>query len=103
MQKHPFKDILSVLKRSEMRSTLFWWMLDHHDELLAAGAGRRVRWPQLCATFTTLGLTDGCGNTPSSLVARRTWHNVRLFAAKVRAAGAVAPSRMGRLARMVAA
>ena len=73
--------VLPALERSNERSSLFWWMLEHHDEMLAAVSGRRPRWVQLCATFATLDLKDGQGNLPSPEAARRTWRNVREFAA----------------------
>ena len=77
--------VLPALERSEERSSLFWWMLQHHDEMLKAAMGRRPRWAQLCATFEALDLKDGQGNLPSPEAARRTWRNVREFAASAAA------------------
>jgi hypothetical protein len=77
------KSVLHVLECSEERSTLFWWMLDHHDELVAVAAGSRLRWRQLCEGFAALGLKDGKGNVPSREAARRTWLHVREVMAKL--------------------
>jgi hypothetical protein len=79
--KRQLRVVLSALERSDERSPLFWWMLEHHDELLTAATSRRPRWVQLCVKFDTLGLKDGQGNTASPEAARRTWRNVREFAA----------------------
>ncbi len=79
--KRQLKVVLPALERSDERSSLFWWMLEHHDEMLAAASGHRPRWAQLCVTFAALSLRDGQGNLPSPEAARRTWRNVREFAA----------------------
>ncbi|MBN9560452.1 MAG: hypothetical protein J0H14_06935 [Alphaproteobacteria bacterium] len=79
--KRQLKAILPVLERGGERSSLFWWMLDHHDEMVAAANGRRPRWKQLCTKFEGLGLTDGFGKPPSPEAARRTWRHVRKLAA----------------------
>ncbi len=84
--KRELREVLPALKRGEERSTLFWWMLDHIDELVAAANGRRPRWGQLCERFASLDLKDGRGCLPSPEAARRTWRHVRLYAASQEAA-----------------
>jgi hypothetical protein len=59
------------------RSSLFWWMLEHHDEIVAAKAGRRIRWKQFCADVTALGIGDTRGKPVSERNARETWWQVR--------------------------
>lgn len=90
--------LLPALERGEARSSLFWWMLDHHDELAAAALGRRPHWQQLCERFASLDLKDGHGSAPSPEAARRTWRNVRAFVAeealKLRQPKPRAPSRI---------
>jgi hypothetical protein len=84
--KRELREVLPALKRGEERSTLFWWMLDQIDELVAAANGRRPRWGQLCERFASLDLKDGRGCLPSPEAARRTWRHVRLYAASQEAA-----------------
>ena len=84
--KRELREVLPALKRGEERSTLFWWMLDHIDELVSAANGRRPRWGQLCERFASLDLKDGRGCLPSPEAARRTWRHVRLYAASQEAA-----------------
>lgn len=59
------------------RSSLFWWMLEHHDRLLEAAAGRRFRWRDLCGEFAALGLSDVEGKPVSAETARKTWARAR--------------------------
>jgi hypothetical protein len=84
--KRALRAVLPALTHGEERSTLFWWMLDHLDELVSAANGRRPRWGQLCERFASLDLKDGHGRPPSPEAARRTWRHVRLFAASQEAA-----------------
>ncbi len=69
--------VLEHIARSQDRSPLFWWMLDHHDEIVKAAQGRRIRWRQFCADVTALGLTDTRGGPVTERNARETWRQVR--------------------------
>lgn len=69
--------VLEHIARSTDRSSLFWWMLDHHDEIVTAARGRRIRWKQFCADVTALGLTDTRGKPVTERNARETWRQVR--------------------------
>jgi hypothetical protein len=76
----------SIIDRVEMpyqRSKLFEWLLAHHDEMVAASAGRRVEWRRLCAEFAKEGLTDGEGNLAKARTARMTWWRVRKEKARI--------------------
>jgi hypothetical protein len=76
----------SIIDRVEMpyqRSKLFEWLLAHHDEMVAASAGRRVEWQRLCAEFAKDGLTDGEGNPANARTARMTWWRVRKEKARI--------------------
>jgi hypothetical protein len=76
----------SIIDRVEMphqRSKLFEWLLAHHDEMVAASAGRRVEWRRLCAEFAKEGLTDGEGNPANARTARMTWWRVRKEKARI--------------------
>ena len=76
----------SIIGRVEMpyqRSKLFEWLLAHHDEMVAASAGRRVEWRRLCVEFAKEGLTDGEGNPANARTARMTWWRVRKEKARI--------------------
>jgi hypothetical protein len=87
--------VVSEITRSGDRSTLFWWLVDHHDEIACAAKGRRLRWVALCAQFTAAGLTDMNGKSASVATARRTWFRVREMVAEAREreASAAAPTK----------
>ena len=69
--------VLREITYSADRSALFWWMVEHHDELAQAAQGRRLRWKPLCERFAALGLTDVKGRVPSERTARATWGRAR--------------------------
>src|SRR5580704_3288486 len=71
------KAILKAIARGEDRSSLFWWMVEHHDEILAAAEGRRIQWGTFCAEAARLGLTDTKGKPPTTRNARETWRQAR--------------------------
>ena len=96
----------AVLRRSAQRtdrSSLFWWMVEHHDELKTTASGRRLQWAALCTRFAELSLTDINGKPASPRTARETWlrarraveeANRRLAAKPPARVGAVYPSRI---------
>jgi hypothetical protein len=75
------------------RSSLYWWMVDHHAALLAEGKAGRMPWLKLCKRFIALGLTDGSGKPPSPARACKTWREacIEVMAAADRAAPARLP------------
>jgi hypothetical protein len=76
--------VLREIAHSAERSPLFWWMVEHHDELAQAAEGRRLRWKQLCERFADLGLTDVNGKVASERTARATWARARRAVAEAR-------------------
>ena len=43
--------MLREITQSADRSCLFWWMVEHHDELKTTASGRRLQWAALCTRF----------------------------------------------------
>jgi hypothetical protein len=80
----PSRAILTTIGRSEARSPLFWWMVEHHDAIIAAAAGERIRWGAFCAEATRLGLTDTRGRPPTERNARETWRQARRVVARAK-------------------
>lgn len=76
--------ILREITYSADRSSLFWWMVENHAELVAASAGRRLQWRPLCDRFARLGLTDHSGQVASERTARATWERARRVIAETR-------------------
>ncbi len=69
------------VKEGGDRSPLFWWLVDHAEELTRERAARRIAWEKHCARFERLGILDATGNPPSVATARKTWWRVRKFLA----------------------
>jgi hypothetical protein len=86
------KAILRTIERSEQRSSLFWWMVEHHDELVNASEGRRIIWATFCAEAVKRGLRDTRGEVPSERNARETWRQARIAVAEARGAEAAKPA-----------
>ena len=98
--------ILEHLKQGPERSSLFWWLHEHHDELMAASAGRRIRWEQIAERLADLGLSDRTGKAASAASARQTWLRVRKLVAREteprgsagsKLAGVIPPAQPSRL------
>ena len=77
--------VLRKLDQSADHSTLFHWMVEHHDNMVARANGGRMRWTDLCVTFASLGLTTREGEPPDEMNARQTWYRVRKDVAQKRA------------------
>ena len=88
------KAIVGELARSSERSSLFWWMVEHHDALAGASGGRRIRWQPLCQKFAALGLTDGTGKPANEKTAGETWLRARTEVARQRKDRAKAEAEM---------
>jgi hypothetical protein len=74
---------LERIARPNTRSSLFWWLFEHHDAVMQSAEGRRQDWKGLCATFEFEGLTDLDGNPANARTARMTWWRVRKEKARV--------------------
>ena len=72
------KEVTALIERGPLHSTLYYWLLEHHDELLAAAQAGPIRWAPLCAKFVSLGLSNKHGSIASPATARQTWLRVRL-------------------------
>jgi hypothetical protein len=84
-RKRDTKAILRIIERSEERSPLFYWMVEHHDEILQAAGGKRIRWAPFCAKAVALGLVDTRGQAPTERNARETWAQARRAMQEARA------------------
>jgi hypothetical protein len=78
------RSVVREITHGANRSSLFWWMVENHDQLASAVGGRRLQWTRLSARFAKLGLTDANGQVPSEQTARKTWQRVRRAVAKAR-------------------
>jgi hypothetical protein len=78
-----FKAILSAVARGD-RSSLFCWLVEHHDELIEQAAGKRMRWEPLCKRFAEHGLTDINGRPATPRTARETWFQARRVVAEAK-------------------
>lgn len=65
-------------------STLFRWLHENHDTLVAEFAKRPPRWVALVLEFAEAGLTDRRGKAPTCHGARQTWLRVRRAVAQER-------------------
>jgi len=70
-------DVLKDIVEGPQRSTLFYWLVEHHNEIAQAAAGRSIRWEPLRIRFAELGLTDGDGKPATAETSRLTWFKVR--------------------------
>ncbi|MGH7120586.1 MAG: hypothetical protein ACREFP_16625 [Acetobacteraceae bacterium] len=90
------KAILRTIERSERRSSLFWWMVEHHDEVMTAAKRERIHWVGFCVEAGRRGLKDTRGRPPTPRIARDTWAEAKRVVAAARAAeGKQAPPRPG--------
>ena len=78
------RSVVREITHGANRSSLFWWMVENHDQLASAVGGRRLQWTRLSARFAKLGLTNANGHAPSEQTARKTWQRVRCAVAKAR-------------------
>jgi hypothetical protein len=76
-ERKGLRAVLREITHGADRSPLFWWMVEHHDDLAQAAEGRRMRWRVLCEQFEALGLTDVNGKPASERTARATWGRAR--------------------------
>ena len=71
--------VLKHVARPEKRSPLFWWLLEHHDELRQAQveSGLGMSWQILRMDFEEMGITAHGGKPVTAETARITWFRVR--------------------------
>ena len=79
-----FQAILEEVARGGDRSSLFWFLVKHHDELQQQAEGKRLRWQALCERFAQHGLTDARGEAASPKTARQTWLRARKAVAEAK-------------------
>jgi hypothetical protein len=77
--------ILAQVERPYERSSLFEWLMTHHDEMVAAADGRRIEWSRLCGEFAKVGLTGADRKPANAATARKTWQRVRKEHARIEA------------------
>jgi hypothetical protein len=92
-RKRDTRTILKLIEQSEERSPLFWWMVKHHDEMVATSNGKRIRWAPFCEKAAGLGLVDTRGSPPTERNARETWLQARKAVATARERAAANPPR----------
>jgi hypothetical protein len=85
--------ILKTIERSDERSPLFWWMVEHHDEMIQSAHGQRIRWASFCARAVEKGLVDTRGRPPTERNARETWAQARRAVQEARAQLAARPPK----------
>jgi hypothetical protein len=85
-RKRDTRALLKLIEHSEERSPLFWWMVEHHDDMLTTAHGKRIRWAPVCLKLAALGLVDTRGLAPTERNARETWLQARKAVAAARAA-----------------
>lgn len=85
-KRSALKAVLGDIERPPDRSALFYWLVDHHDELVTASRARPMPWASLCARFHSLGLTNRDGKPVTEETARKTWRRARDFVVQQQAA-----------------
>jgi hypothetical protein len=71
--------IQNTVQRNRLHSSLFRWMVEHHDDIVEAWNGERINWRTPCAALAELGLTDMRGKPTTKGNARETWRQARCF------------------------
>jgi hypothetical protein len=78
ISKRELRAMREEVRQGPDRSSLYWWMVDHHAALLAEGKAGRMPWLKLCKRFIAQGLTDGQGKPPTPLRASGTWREATI-------------------------
>jgi hypothetical protein len=71
--------VITAAHRSPRRSSLFWWLFDHYDELNEAKglSALGFSWKSMCAGFVELELSLVGGAPITAERASKTWQRVR--------------------------
>jgi hypothetical protein len=71
--------VIAAAHRSPRRSSLFWWLFDHYDELIEAKglSALGLPWKSWCAVFSELELSLVGGAPITAERASKTWQRVR--------------------------
>ncbi|MDX5929555.1 hypothetical protein [Acidiphilium acidophilum] len=67
------------------RAPLIVWMMDHHDDLIALFARRRVNWTRFCSYIADHGFLNGKGEPLKPEAVRQCWKRARAVIARQRA------------------
>ena len=92
-RKRDTKAILRTVARSERRSPLFRWMVEHHDDLIDASRRDGIHWASFCEEAAKRGLSDTRGLAPAPANARKTWAQARKAVEQGRAVAAAKQPR----------
>ena len=92
--------VVAAARRSPRRSSLFWWLFDHYDELIEEKglSALGFSWKSMCAGFVELELSLVGGAPDYQERAGKTWQRVRKEKARLAAleAKAEAEREVGR-------
>ena len=79
--------VIAAAHRSPRRSSLFWGLFDHYDELIEAKglSALGLPWKSMCAIFTELELSLVGGAPITAERASKTWQRVRKEKARLAA------------------
>jgi len=93
MSKKELDSFRRDIARGPYRPPLFWWLLEHYDELTAEHASTRQDWISHCKRMAGQGVVDARGQTPSCETARKAWQKVRkeVAAGRVKRPGDTVP------------
>jgi hypothetical protein len=98
------RDALLSARKRAVRSALYHFMRQHHDELTTLFAEMPPAWEPLAERFGAMGLTDRRGKPPTANTARMTWWRVRTDVKNARARQvAVNPDEIDRGVRAIPA
>lgn len=92
-KKRDTKAILKTIAQSERRSSVFWWMVEQHDEIIENSKREPIDWRSVCADLAKRGFVDTRGKPATEANARKTWQRVRKHVAAARESQAAEPQR----------
>lgn len=77
--KKSIAGFLTLITRSDRRSPLFWWFVDHFEDLRMAEleGGLGIPWRKLCVKWAAEGITSSGGRPITAETAKKTWQRVR--------------------------
>lgn len=80
------QSLLDHVGRSNLRSPLFWWLYDHHDELLARAKGRLIFSKEFTDALAQAGIMDRTGKPATLKCIYQTWYRAKKLVSAERAA-----------------